>query len=229
MTNNIKRTVCFIGLATLSLNCLSYETSLDKQNKIVNEQPRHVDNIAEKQMLQARLAKTNQFSAKFTQQVLDEDSNILQTSIGQLSVKRPNLVHWQVNTPEESLIISDGINLWLFDPFIEQATVYRVDSSIENTPILLLTTDDDSYWQHYVVKRNSDNEYVITSKDDNARIKSLTLRFASDSSTLSSFSIVDATGQYSVVTLENVISKPLKNDDIFKFTVPEGVYLDDQR
>jgi outer membrane lipoprotein carrier protein len=44
---------------------------------------------------------------------------------------------------------------------------------------------------------------------------------------LSSFNILDATGQLSVITLEQSNTKPKQS--IFQFTVPEGVYLDDQR
>ena len=70
---------------------------------------------------------------------------------------------------------------------------------------------------------------MISANNDNARVKSLELTFAEnvDNVELSAFNILDATGQLSVITLANHDDKP--DMSLFTFTVPEGVYLDDQR
>jgi len=182
-----------------------------------------------KQILMARLAKFDHFSADFSQQVIDEENNILQQGQGKLAVQKPNLVYWQTEQPEESLIVSDGKTLWVFNPFIEQATAYPVDASVANTPILLLTSTDETLWQQYSISQQGDDDYLIHANDENARVKTLELNFITDSAKLQSFSILDSTGQLSVFKLQNVSLIDEIAASKFTFVVPEGVYLDDQR
>tara|TARA_R110000737_G_scaffold192687_1_gene214018 strand:+ start:159 stop:896 length:738 start_codon:yes stop_codon:yes gene_type:complete len=179
--------------------------------------------------LMDKLAKIEFFSATFSQQVFDEAGNELQQGSGLLSVSKPNLVHWQTILPDESLIVSDGENLWFYDPFVEQVSVYSLESAIANTPILLITSNDEKLWQDYSVSQLTTNRYLISSNSKNSRVKSLELSFVQniDNVELAAFNILDATGQLSVISLTHENKTP--DPSLFTFAVPEGVYLDDQR
>ena len=179
--------------------------------------------------LMDKLAKIEFFSATFSQQVFDEAGNELQQGSGLLSVSKPNLVHWQTILPDESLIVSDGENLWFYDPFVEQVSVYSLESAIANTPILLITSNDEKLWQDYSVSQLTTNRYLISSNSKNSRVKSLELSFVQniDNVELAAFNILDATGQLSVISLTHENKTP--DLSLFTFAVPEGVYLDDQR
>lgn len=182
-----------------------------------------------KTALMAKLAKIDFFSAKFSQKIFDENGTELQQGSGQLSVSKPNLVNWETKLPDESIIVSDGSNLWFYDPFVEQVSVYTLENAIANTPILLITNNDPKLWQDYNVSQLADNRYLIQAKNENSRVKSLELAFetGNNSEKLIAFNILDATGQLSVISLSEHNHKP--NADLFSFSVPEGVYLDDQR
>jgi len=208
-----------------SLICLFSITSLANEKIVLSEEIVR----APKALLRAKLAKNLQFSADFTQKVIDDEQKLLQESSGSLTVKKPNLVHWQTTQPEETLLISDGKSLWFYDPFIEQATAYSVNASIANTPVLLLTSTDESLWEKYSVTQRDHNSYLIHSNDKNSQVETLELTFSDNSSLLSSFTILDATGQLSIITLMNVDSSTHINESFFTFEVPEGVFLDDQR
>ncbi|WP_077337928.1 outer membrane lipoprotein chaperone LolA [Pseudocolwellia agarivorans] len=175
-----------------------------------------------------KLGEIDQFSALFEQEVIDNAGNVLQRGGGDLAVKRPNLVHWNTTSPDESLIVSDGKSIFLFDPFIEQVTAYKLDGAIANTPILLITTNNESLWEQYSVSRTSKNNYVIHANDVNSRIKTLEINF-NDKSELSGFTFLDVTGQLSKVLLKNVNLSPNLAPSLFTFTIPEGAHLDDQR
>lgn len=185
--------------------------------------------------LMAKLEKIDFFSAKFSQKIFDESGTELQEGSGQLSVSKPNLVNWETKLPDESLIVSDGSNLWFYDPFVEQVSVYTLESAIANTPILLITNNDAKLWQDYNVSQLDDNRYLIEAIKENSRVKSLELAFERSDSTeknnisekLIAFNILDATGQLSIISLSEHDNET--NTDLFSFTVPEGVYLDDQR
>ncbi len=200
-----------------------------------NSAEQQSDNHSSKQKLKALLNTMAFFSADFIQKVVDEEGSVIQQDSGRLMVSKPNLVRWHILTPDETLIVSDGKVLWLYDPFIEQASVYTLDAAIADTPILLLSSNDQTLWDNYSVNQLSELTYSINANDVNSRIKTLTVSFAKRSVkqaikySLTSLSLLDATGQLSLIELDNIDNTKPPAIDLFNFTLPEGVYLDDQR
>jgi len=236
-----KKSLLFIALfhaANFAVLANEQKAELKKASETVHSSMPALANISTaKQTLMAKIANLSAFSADFTQKVVDADGNPLQENSGNLAVDKPNLLHWQVTAPNESLIVSDGKALWLYDPFIEQVSVYATDGAMSNTPILLLANPDKSIWQNYTVKLLNNEHYLITAKDDNSQVKSLELQFdkqnqnqnPNELTTLNEFVILDATGQLSRVQLTNVKPLTKKHKSLFTFTSPEGVEIDDQR
>lgn len=228
--NLIKNSV--VSSTFFSLVLSTQVMALNTDHNVVTENTTSIvsvkDNSAKAELM-SKLASIKFFTAEFTQKIFDEAGNELQQGSGLLSVSKPNLVNWQTITPDESLIVSDGSNLWFYDPFVEQVSVYSLASAIANTPILLITSNDETLWQDYTVSRISSVRFLITAKSENARVKSLTLTFdsAANSNQLAGFEILDATGQLSVISLLNNPKVP--DASLFEFIVPEGVHLDDQR
>lgn len=216
--------------STVSAKGIAYNVDKNVENSTVNNIiDEGTQSTVIKNALMAKLKLIKHFSGSFEQQVFDVDGNQLQTGAGILSISKPNKVRWETKTPDESLIVSDGKTLWVFDPFIEQASAYDLQNSIANTPILLLTSQSPELWQNYNVNQVDDNTFVITSKDNNSQVKTLELSFAPQSDKLIGFIILDATGQLSKVSLQNVNYSIKPDEQAFKFTLPDGVHLDDQR
>ncbi|GAA0818688.1 outer membrane lipoprotein chaperone LolA [Colwellia asteriadis] len=185
----------------------------------------------DKARLMATLSELTYFSADFTQKIFSESEELLQQGAGTLAISKPNLVNWQTTEPDETTIVSDGETLWFYDPFIEQASAYSLAKAIDNTPILLLTSDEKTLWDNYQVEQKNE-QFVITPLNQESQIKSLSLRFSrNESSTtqLSEFSFKDATGQVSQILLSNFNSTDAPNAQLFSFSLPQGVRLEDKR
>ncbi|MBL4942008.1 MAG: outer membrane lipoprotein chaperone LolA [Colwellia sp.] len=197
-----------------------------------------------KTTLMAKLANLDHFSANFTQEVLSESGEVLEQSSGKLAISKPNLAHWQTLAPDELSIVSDGTDVWFYNPWIEQVSVYSLSAAIAKTPILLLTSKDETLWQQYHVtqqmvtketvtktSQNTGDSFVITAKDTNSQIKSLTLYFYSNEKggQLKQFSFLDATGQLSHIKLSDFDAQHAPKSSLFNFIVPAGVQVDDQR
>lgn len=197
---------------------------------LANIEVTQVDQQASKKVLMAKLATLNFFSANFSQEVLNATGEVLEQSSGTLALSKPNLANWQTITPNEIELISDGKNVWLYDPWVEQVSIYSLSGAIAQTPILLLTSQDENLWQQYSVTQQ-DNRFIVSAKNTNSQVKSLTLFFAdnNDNSELSQFSFLDATGQTSNIKLHNYDAKKAPNAALFHFVIPEGVQIDDQR
>ena len=184
--------------------------------------------------LQTILNKVTFFNADFNQEIKDYNGQLIGTGSGTFSVLKPNYLYWLTKMPDESVIVADGDAVWLYDPFIEQASVYKLTASIANTPILLLTTSDKQLWDKFTVNKVSDLTYNISANDSNSQIKTLNLVFSQNKNLqpqkqLASFSMEDATGQISTISLSNVDYMNRPADELFQFTLPDGAYLDDQR
>jgi outer membrane lipoprotein carrier protein len=189
-----------------------------------------------KQNLKQKLNKLMFFSAEFTQKILMESGEILQESKGFLALKKPNSLYWETYEPDELYIISKDDDVWFYNPWIEEASVYNASIAAAQTPLLLLTNTDDVLWQQYnvveqVTTVTSETTFVISSKNSDSQIKALTLTFKMNEQgeTLSTFAFLDATGQTSLITLSKFNSNTQPDNTLFNFKLPEGVDIKDHR
>ncbi|AUK47218.1 outer membrane lipoprotein chaperone LolA [Pasteurella multocida] len=176
--------------------------------------------------LQQRLSKVNVLSADYAQTVSSSDGKNVQQGSGTLKIKRPNLFRMDNKTPQENQIISDGKTLWFYDPFVEQVTANWVKDAVNNTPFVLLTSDDSSHWVQYNVEQKADT-FTLKPKAKQSNIKQFDIRIDREG-VLRNFSTIEKDGQTNLYILRNITNQPLA-DGVFKFSVPKGVELDDQR
>ena len=177
--------------------------------------------------LKAKLASVKLFSAHFEQTVFDIEGKKLQQSSGDMLVSRPDRFRWDTKQPDENLIVSDGSDVWLYDPFVEQVSVMKLATAVQNTPFLLITSSDPKLWDRYEILKEDDS-FTVTSKQKNQRIESLRIVFDGKSQ-ISRFEVNEAQGQRSEFQLSQVNQHPAVQAQTFRFTIPDGVTLDDQR
>ncbi|SUC34983.1 P20 [Providencia rustigianii] len=178
------------------------------------------------QDLQDRLSKVNSFQASFTQKVTSPEGDLIQEGIGDLWIERPNLFNWNMTSPDESVLVSDGKNLWFYNPFVEQVTVTNLSDATQDTPFLLITRNNPQDWKQYSIIQQGNN-FDLKPKQANGTLKSFSIT-VNPQGTIEKFAAVEQDGQTSAYQL-----KQQKNGAVdpskFKFTVPKGVTLDDQR
>ncbi|KGQ30844.1 MULTISPECIES: outer membrane lipoprotein chaperone LolA [Gallibacterium] len=179
-----------------------------------------------KSELQQRLSQINSLSSQFQQRVSDAEGKVVQQGEGTLQIKHPNLFKMEISSPQESEMVSDGKTLWYYDPFVEQATANWVSEAVNNTPFVLLTSDDQHHWASYQVTQKQD-VFTLTPVDKKSNIKQFTIRINANG-LLNSFSTIEKDGQANLYILRNINTSVLP-DSTFKFTLPKGAELDDQR
>ena len=176
--------------------------------------------------LQNRLNKVSVLSADFAQTVMSANGSNVQQGNGKLRIKRPNLFRMDTKSPQETQIIADGKTLWFYDPFVEQVTAKWVKDAVNNTPFVLLTSNDKSHWAQYTVEQK-DDRFVLKPKAKNSNIKQFDIRI-DPNGVLKGFSTIEKDGQSNQYILRNITNQNL-DGSLFKFTVPKGIELDDQR
>lgn len=177
--------------------------------------------------LKARLSKIHEFSAHFDQKVFDAHGTPLQEGQGDMVIQRPNKFRWDAKQPDESLIVSDGKSVWMYDPFVQQVTLLSLSKAVVDTPFLLLSNTDEKIWSHYEVEQNGD-AFTVTSKERNQRIDSLRMVFDGQNH-ITSMEVNETQGQRSEYTLTSFNTHPSVSASSFTFEVPDGVTVDDQR
>ncbi len=178
-----------------------------------------------KEELQQKLDQLAPFSAEFTQTVSSYDGEELLTSNGSMLLQRPNKFRWETAEPDEQLIVSDGVDLWFYNPFVEQVSIYQLKDAITNTPFMLIAGADAQLWQDYRVSKKAD-EYTITVPGDDS-VAIFTVKFARNK--ITNFSVQEKQGQLSTFALKNYTTVAKPADSEFTFTIPAGTDVDDQR
>ncbi|VFP82923.1 outer membrane lipoprotein chaperone LolA [Candidatus Erwinia haradaeae] len=183
----------------------------------------HADTIS---VLQQRLNKVTSFYADFHQKVKDRQNSILQEGDGHLWVERPNHFYWYLSEPNENIVISDGKTIWHYTPCMEQVSIYSMQQVIHRTPFILISCNDLRYWRQYHILKQGDN-FCFTPKSLFNNLQTFSIN-VSQSGIINTLSIVEQDG----ICIKYVLNKQkihAVSSDKFRFIIPDGVTVDDQR
>ena len=183
-------------------------------------------NIAAKSELKVKLSKLVSYSANFSQSISDISGKELQRTSGTLTLKTPNMLRWETQLPDETLLIADGTTVWNVDPFVEQVTVMQQESITKNNPLMLLVSDDEKQWNAVIVEKN-ESRFVVVSQDENANIVSLNIEFNGDQ--LTRLQSTDRQQQKSLLIFSNIEQNQPVAQPLFSYQIPENYIIDDQR
>ena len=179
------------------------------------------------QQLEALLNKLRSYQADFSQNIVGSNSaSFAQKSSGTVSIKRPNQFRWEINKPSKQIIIADGVNLWIYNPDLEQATKQPMAGALGNTPALLLSGSTKRLAHDYNVYR-LDMElrgdwFVLTSKQksDN-NFTQITLHFIKE--VLVGMTLKDSLGQETKLDFTNNKINHQFSSELFHFIPPKNV------
>ncbi|OCG25669.1 outer membrane lipoprotein carrier protein LolA [Gilliamella sp. HK2] len=178
----------------------------------------------DKEVLQQRLDKIDGFYAQFSQDVKTADNQLVQQGKGDLWVTRPYYFNWTMNDPDVTSIISDGENLWVYTPAVEQVSVMSLKKAVDNRLMLLISDSHNPIWNAYNVTRKQ-NSFTLKPTDGSNQDFVISVL---PTGMISNFTIIEEDGQRSFYDLSHqVLGKVDLNK--FKFTPPTGVTIDDQR
>ncbi|HCH01954.1 MAG TPA: outer membrane lipoprotein carrier protein LolA [Vibrio sp.] len=179
-----------------------------------------------KDELNARLSKNDGFSADFTQKVTSPEGEVLLDGEGSADISRPSLFRWKTSAPDETLLVSDGKNVWYYSPFVEQVTILSQEQATAQTPFVLLTRNRASDWANYDVTQ-SDDTFTLKPTAADSSVGTFQIKINAKG-VVQQFNVIEQDGQKSQFEFTHFsMKKP--DAAIFSFSVPKGVEVDDQR
>ncbi|MCK2183664.1 outer membrane lipoprotein chaperone LolA [Halomonas getboli] len=172
----------------------------------------------------ARMLKPVQtYVADFDQQILDGSGQRLQEASGRMWLSRPGRFRWEVNAPYEQVVISDGDEVTLYDPDLQQATVQPLDDRVTHTPALLLSGSADQLTDSYEVtssQQGTAETFDLVPKSPDTLFEELKLTFYSER--LGFLQMTDSTGQRTAIQFDDVEQNVAVDDSRFDMALPEG-------
>lgn len=178
------------------------------------------------QALDKQLSSTQSFEAHFVQATQSSQFGN-QITEGEMALQRPGKFRWQINKPDQQLLISDGQKLWVYDQDLEQVIIQPVNQRLDETPALLLAGKVDSIQQFFKVIKFESNQpgqwYELKSLDREGLVDRVILNF--DHGTIQSMKIYDNLGQRTNITFSQIKTNPNFPAGYFTFKVPSGVEI----
>ena len=165
------------------------------------------------------------FSAEFTQTVSDETGFTLQESDGVMHLGLPDRLYWEVREPFPQVVVSDGEELWTYDPDLSQATVRPLGDALDATPIAAISRpeelDTHFYSQVLPVEDASALRLRLIPRNEHADFTRLELDLTPDGD-LARMRFEDLFGQVTDVRFESSERNPELDADTFRLDMPEG-------
>ena len=177
-----------------------------------------------REQIQHFVTEVGTATGEFKQYTVGAQGETRPAQTGQFSFQRPGRFKWDVRKPYEQLIVSNGMEVFQYDPDLSQVTVRRVDQAIGASPAAILfgagkledsfkvsdQPDHDGLQWLLAVPRSTDAGFsqVEIGLHDNQPVRIV---------------LLDAFGQKTYVELSNLkpaFSLPAKE---FEFTPPADV------
>ncbi|OAZ99191.1 outer membrane lipoprotein chaperone LolA [Halomonas sp. G11] len=182
--------------------------------------------------LTERLDPLESYQASFEQQILDGSGERLQDARGEMWLSRPGLLRWEVEAPYTQTVVSDGDDVYLYDPDLEQVTVQALDERVTHTPALLLSGQVSELTESYDVEYEQDSgDDVFTLVPTSVDTLFEQLQMVFDGDMLTELWMTDSTGQRTSITFSNAERNGDIDDERFEFDIPDGIDVirEDQR
>ncbi len=182
------------------------------------------------QQLISYLSKITTIFATFEQATQADRSHPGERYSGSLWIAKPNQFRVNTESPSVQSLVSDGRDLWTYDEDLEQVVVSRLNTDINQVPLLLFSSDVDNLEASYNIDGYTDEDgehFLLQPISEISLFQNLRIDFKGDIPT--AISIAATTGQRTTISL-----KVLRlNDEIpanrFEFKAPEGVDVIDDR
>jgi len=178
-------------------------------------------------------AKT--WQAEFKQESLGKDGHVQQTIHGKIAISRPGKFRWEVIKPFQQFIISNGKNVYFYDPDLKQVIVKSLPQTLSSTPAALLTGDTTA-WQRFNVTRTKPDSALQTNlewwtakpKDSQQEAGIQEIALGLGTSELEQMRIKDALGQITVIRFTTIQRNATLPARTFQFEAPANVDVIDE-
>lgn len=182
------------------------------------------------QLLNNFLDNLKTLHANFEQRQFSDTGKLLETSSGEVYVKRPGRFRWEYQKPYDQLIVADGSSVWIYDKDLEQVTIKNLNDALGKTPALLLSSDarvESSFFVIELPSQGNLTRWLLKPKNKEAQFESIQLNVQGN--VLTGLELKDNLGQTTLIAFKNTSSNLVFREDFFIFNPPAGTDIIENR
>ena len=182
--------------------------------------------------MQERYAQIQTFRAPFTQKLIHKESGAEDVRQGVLSFQRPLRIRWETKSPEPELLVVTEKEIWNYLPKDKTAARYAPDLAKDSRSIIQVITGQSRLDQNFTVAESGrEGELVILSLFPNEPTMQFTegkLWVNTKTKFIHRAAVTDFYGNINDITLSDMATNLAFEADVFSFSPPAGVRIDDQ-
>ena len=163
-------------------------------------------------------------TGSFSQYTVNPQGRTQPAQTGVFSFQRPGKFKWAVQKPYEQLVISDGRQVFQFDPDLAQVTERKVDAAIGTSPAAILF-GSGSLEQSFDVSALPSKDGIdwLRAKPRTADAGFSRVDIGMKDNLPVRVELLDSFGQTTRVDLSGIVPNPKMGEGEFRFVAPKGV------
>jgi len=176
------------------------------------------------EQLRAFVSTVTAATGSFSQYTVNDQGRTQPAQTGVFSFQRPGKFKWAVQKPYEQLVISDGRQVFQYDPDLAQVTERKVDAAIGTSPAAILF-GSGSLEQSFDVSALPAKDGVewLRAKPRTADAGFSRVDIGMKDNLPVRVELLDSFGQTTRVDLSAIQANPSLPAKEFQFTAPKGV------
>ncbi len=168
------------------------------------------------------LESTKNARGSFAQSVVGKSGRKPQQSTGFFAFARPGKFRWSYEKPYQQLLVSDGVNMWSFDPDLNQVTTRKLGQALGASPAGLLA--GDALEDNFDLQDGGSTEGLefvdATPKSTDSTFTKVRIGFQDKLPRI--MEVRDNFGQVTTLILNQFEVNTALPADTFRFTPPQG-------
>lgn len=154
---------------------------------------------------------------------------------GTITLKKPNLLYWEVERPEKVIIVADGKRLWVYHPSLKEVQRYLLSgdmaarSTMEFFSSSMAMTIEKLEKKFEVVVYHPSESYVFElrprSKIAMKHLSAIYIWYREKDGIPVRFEVIGQKDSRTVTTFNDISINPEIADGLFHFEVPKGVRI----
>lgn len=175
------------------------------------------------EQLRQFVRQTRSAEGDFEQVVTARSGRKPQQAAGTFAFARPGKFHWEYARPYRQVLVGDGVQLWTWDPDLNQVTVREIGDALGATPAAILFGSgalEDSF--ELADGGSADGLAWVEARPRQADSSFESMRIGLDDGRLRRMEMRDNFGQTTLITFTRLQPNPALAPDRFRFVPPAG-------
>lgn len=170
------------------------------------------------------------FTARFSQTSLLKAMDITDTASGRIAISRPGKMRWEYEAPETQVIISDGVQLWIYRPDDNQVMIGKAPAFFGDGKGASFLSDIGKMRNNFDIsledRPDADNHILtLVPRKKTGDLTRITLSVSWATFGIEEIVTVNDYGDETRIVISEETFDPPPGDGLFEFAVPDGVEI----